>query len=152
MVWGAISLNGMFDLVVVNGRMNAQKYIDTILETAVKPYIEVTPDAVFQQDNAPVHTANKCKDWLKANGIQVLDWPPQSPDLSLIENLWNILKEEVGDLNNVNRNNMEQLIQIVTDAWQRIRTTRPNLMATLYGSMRRRMHQCRVKRGGATKY
>ena len=36
----------------------------------------------FMQDNAPIHTANKVKDWFEAKRIKVLDWPPYSPDLS----------------------------------------------------------------------
>ena len=35
------------------------------------------------------------RNWLSENNIQFLQWPPSSADLSPIENVWQILKNEV---------------------------------------------------------
>ena len=35
------------------------------------------------------------KEWAAENGVELLDWPPYSPDLNPIENLWHILKAEI---------------------------------------------------------
>lgn len=45
---------------------------------------------IFQQDNAPAHTAGSSKDVLESrmSGRWIMDWPPCSPDLSWIENVW----------------------------------------------------------------
>ena len=45
---------------------------------------------VFQQDGAPAHTAKVSKAALeeKMEGRWLKDWPPSSPDLSWIENVW----------------------------------------------------------------
>ena len=40
------------------------------------------------QDNASIHTAHKVKAWFKELCIPVADWPPFSPDLNPIEQLW----------------------------------------------------------------
>ncbi len=38
-------------------------------------------DFIFQQDLAPAHTAKSTKSWLNDHGVDVLDWPANSPDL-----------------------------------------------------------------------
>ena len=37
-----------------------------------------TNNAIFQQDNAAIHTSKFMKDWLKTKNIEVLDWPTKS--------------------------------------------------------------------------
>jgi transposase len=61
---------------------------------SAKSYLEVLedqlptcwePGLIFMQDNASIHTAKVVKKWFKDIGIPLLDWPPYSPDLNLIE-------------------------------------------------------------------
>jgi transposase len=50
---------------------------------------------IFMQDNAPVHKAHIVMDWFKTQDIEILEWPPHSPDLNPIEHAWKRLKEEL---------------------------------------------------------
>ncbi len=49
-------------------------------------------DFIFQQDLAPAHTG---KSWLNDHGVDVLDWPANSPGLNPIENLESIVKSKM---------------------------------------------------------
>lgn len=44
-------------------------------------------NAIFQQDNAPVHTAYIVRNALNELECEIMEWPPYSPDLDPIENL-----------------------------------------------------------------
>ncbi|GBB93200.1 hypothetical protein RclHR1_02130013 [Rhizophagus clarus] len=48
-----------------------------------------TNDIIFQQDNDLKHIATCIKQWFEDNKIEVLSWPPQSPNLNPIKHHWN---------------------------------------------------------------
>jgi hypothetical protein len=155
MVWGCMAANGVGRLTVCDGIVNAIKYMD-ILETKMVPSARslfniqppsTLPDFTFQQDNAPCHTANRVKAWFNEHGVDVMDWPGNSPDLNPIENLWQRLKILVAK---EKPSNKTKLIEAIIKSWFHIITAQE--LAKLVESMPRRCRAVIKSKGYATKY
>jgi hypothetical protein len=150
MFWGAISGDGPIAMVPIEGTMNAVKYVQT-LETHLVPFLEnqpLTQQFVLQQDNAPCHTAKRTLDWLKENAVDVLEeWPPYSPDLNVIENMWSYLKRK---LRRESFSSEELLRTRALEIWNTAETK--NLCARLAASMITRIAKCIHNKGGYIKY
>ena len=74
MMWGCFSGKGLGPLVKVDGKMNRHDYIQ-ILDSYLLPLIDNDFNGqgyLFQDDNAPVHTAKDVKNWIKMKGIKIL--------------------------------------------------------------------------------
>jgi transposase len=149
MVWAGISYEARTPLVIINGNLNSQRYIEEILEPTVMPFLEEHPEIrFFQQDNARPHSARVTKTFLSDNEISVLDWPPYSPDFSPIEHLWDQLKSAIARRRPrpVNR---QELITAAIEEWENLPQQR---IQTLFNSMRRRCTACVDANGGHTRY
>ncbi len=86
MVWGCISAYIMGTLHVLEGTMNAERYIK-VLEQHMLP----SRRCLFQgRPCAAITTA-----WLRSRRVWVLNWPACSPDLSPIENIWHVMKQKI---------------------------------------------------------
>ena len=161
-VWGAMSFRGLSDLhVVPRGQtVTASYYQDNILETALKSALSRTrengpptralhPDmskVIFQQDGAPVHTAGTSQQWCEEHLSDFWRkevWPPNSPDLSPIENLWAIVQNKMDEMPAAT--SRDGLVDSLKLAWRKIpRETLDNLIS----GMPERMQACVKERGG----
>ena len=149
MVWGAISSNGAAYIVRLKGKITALSY-QRMLEDIIfhKNNHNLPADFVFQQDNAPVHVAGSSKDFFKNRKIPLLEWPPYSPDLNIIENLWGIISKRVY------RDGKEyltpdELWESVSEEFIAIST---ETIQKLYKSIPKRLVSCLEMKGKRTKY
>ena len=96
MVWGMIFANGNIWLEWLKGRQNSESYKQLLDEKAL-PRIrrEMGKDFVPQQDNCSIHVSKLMKEWMAKVNMTTLEWPARSPDLNLIENVWEMLAQLV---------------------------------------------------------
>jgi len=99
MVWACFASNIQGPLVPFHSKSNAKTYIDA-LEQNLVPFIgnlpeDIQNEAIFQQDNASIHTAGITKEWFSNHNIKVMEWPPNSPDMNPIEHVWRALKAKL---------------------------------------------------------
>jgi hypothetical protein len=153
-VWSCYCGNEMGPLVIIpkGGRMNQHRYIETCKKYFVPFYRRMKrkygKDVVIQEDNAPWHTAKSVQKFWKDLKIPRLSWPPQSPDLSPIENLWAYIKRLISK--------DRHKIKCINDMELALHGLWPNIdgkfLTKLNASMPQRLEACLKNKGGVTKY
>jgi len=150
-VWGCMGWNGVGHLAEVEGRMDADQYV-FILEDHMLPSLgesEISEEEmIFQQDNDPKHTSKKAKKWMENHKITLLDWPAQSPDISLIECQWVHMKRELAKYPTAPKGVWE-IWERAVEVWDNIP---PEVCQNLIESMPRRLAAVIKVKGGHTKY
>jgi hypothetical protein len=119
----------------------------------------VTRNSRFQHDNSPLFRSRLMMSWLlewcENRRAEVIDWPPYSPDLNPIENLWAILKtricERYPELSYMPKTEeaKQRLIEAAIELWEEIE---PEVLQNLIHSMKHRMEAVIRARGWYTKY
>jgi transposase len=95
MFWGCISSLGRGSLVVIDGNMNEKKYMKVLREELLPEATAAYDNGIsvkVMHDNAPCHKSNSIKAYINNSGVEFLVWPPYSPDLNPIENVWAWIK------------------------------------------------------------
>jgi transposase len=150
MFWGALCGNGPVALCQINGTMTSKKYVDT-LDQYLVPFLDGQPLSktyVFQHDNAPSHKAYSTQAFLLNNVIEMLpSWPPYSPDLNVIENMWAYLKQVIRRESVNTKGHLAQRVQAIWCS-EEVKA----LCHRLVASMPRRIDQCIANKGGYVKY
>jgi transposase len=153
MVWGVISHKGVGPLVRIDSieegeaTLNGERYLTILQRYLLRNYPTLKEQKlVFQQDNAPSHRYNRVASWIEEKEIEKLVWPPQSPDMSLIESVWNDMKFR---LRGKVFTNKDQLWKALKREWRLIS---PSFIKDLYEGMPRRIGALLEAEGRHTKY
>jgi len=172
-VYAGISPCGMTALHVVAGTSKAKTYhmtkagkpaknitrseyqevlMNTLLPEGTKLFnLKGVKDWYLQQDNDPSHgvVGTVLQDWNQshASNVQLLpNWPPSSPDLNIIENVWAWVQQKV---NRLGCKDFEAFKQAVVDT---IAAVPEDMILNLFSSLKARMKAVVEKDGGYTKY
>jgi hypothetical protein len=159
MIWGMIGASINRSEVVIMDRdpesrrngVSALSYLWTLEEHLMPLY----NGQVFQQDNAPIHTAQMVKQWFEEHGILwCQSWPSYSPDLNPIEHVWTLMKRLIYDkepfIMKLSRSRqLEVLLREIPRAWVEIQS---EVIDSLVSSMKQRVQAVIDAQGWYTHY
>ena len=101
-VWGCFMDTELGPLVILpkGAKMNQTRYTEEVLKPHFVPFYlrmrrKYGTEVVMQEDGARYHFAKIPTAYKDLYKVKRLSWPPQSPDLSPIENLWKQLKDAI---------------------------------------------------------
>lgn len=147
-VWGAIGVGFKSHLVILPQhntegeafRLTADSYVRRCLSTVAKQLI--TGNRVFQHDGARPHIASQVGLYLERKEIKVLKhWPPYSPDLNPIEELWSLMNARVADEHPTTQQELEACAAKV---WNRFAQNELDRFAS---SFEAKLLKCRAEHG-----
>lgn len=103
--WAMVGWNYKSELIFynvpgnTNGKMTQQVYVDDILGLYVRPCLEAGEQFILEEDNDSGHGGrtnnNRVQRWKQEHGLRSYYNCPKSPDLSIIENCWQAVKQHL---------------------------------------------------------
>ena len=140
MLWGFNAHNGRKWFQKVSGTINSIKFLQ-ILEKSL--LAEMSWRKKLQQDNALADNSIFSNTWFSENGLQIFgNWPQNSPDSNIIENVWSLLRKRVFQRHT---KNIEEFSEFCQEEFERISLEN---IQNLYSSIPERLNkvvQCNGK-------
>ena len=146
-VWGGIIGRVKTTLIVVQGNLKAQGFINQILQAETVPFLQRHEPAILMHGNARPHFARICRQLLNRNNANVLPWPAMSPDMNPIEHIWDYLGRKFRARGNVHK--LRDLENALIPEWNNIHNA---VIRRYVRSMRGCLTACINIRGGHTRY
>lgn len=158
MAWAVIGYNYKSPLYFVlyegEGKgFTQQKYAEQILQGPLKELFNQPGDFFCVEDNSKVHgkldtRRNKglCNAVRIECHINSIDWPPSSPDLNPIENIWRVLKQRLRNRRPHGGWTLSDLKDAMIDIWEKEISIK--LINKYIDTMLQRITMVRLRKGG----
>lgn len=138
MVWLYCMSNGLLGFKFVNGSLKSKDYKEFLSESLIRiANANIGPKFLIQQDNAPVHRSKLIQNFVSEHNIKVIQWPPRSPDLNIVENIWKMLSDHIYVGNQFS--NISELRVTITNSIHYFNETRRADIISLYEKFRHRL-------------
>ena len=148
-VWACFSAAGRGAIAIFKENCNAKMMKEILVKHLFKAadrLFDPTKQWFLLHDNGSNHNNALVKEWLDSKSVRCIDFPPYSPDLNPIENLWAALAREV---EKTPCSTQDELIACVKAVWL---SESKSLMERLIASMPRRIQAVLDANGAHTKY
>jgi len=158
MAWAVIGWNYKSPLYFVSyegeGKgFTQEKYAEQILRGPLMDIFKQPGDYFCVEDNSSVHgKSDSKKNKGLCNAVRLechiysIDWPPCSPDLNPIENIWRVLKQRLRNRKPHGGWTLLDLKQAMVDIWEKEISI--NLINSYIDTMPERIAKVRVRKGG----
>ena len=144
--WGAFSSNGKCIPHFFKENMTNSLY-EEILEDYLPEFKRICKGGVkILMDNHPVHKSMNSLLFYKEHKIKVIDFPPYSPNLNPIENIWGKIKKEIM------KKEYQTLSVMTKDIWKEWDNITESQLRNYSASMNDRMKSWLQLKGSITKY
>ena len=146
-IWGGISTRGATPVKVFRQNFNSEHYCNVLNEVLFQTAETLYPDGwKLQEDNSSIHKSKLSCAFKETHRVRCIDWPPNSPDLNPIENLWGVLKHRI--MVNAPKT-IEEVENMIYSHWE---TFEPEFLSKLTNSMRKRCNLVIASEGKKINY
>lgn len=114
-LFGVVSFNGSNTIYSVSTNLTGKQ----VTQLMQKKIADGIGNRIVLLDNASIHS--NCMKYLTEHGNAVLDFPPKSNDINIIENVWAELQKILNrKLRNFTVSTKQQLLELINESWKEV--------------------------------
>lgn len=140
-VFAAIGIGFRFILVGIDGRLTSDRYQQEVLRPLFQALgRQRLTNIRLVQDGAPCHRSASTMEWLSRRNVEVVpEWPPRSPFLNPVENLWAMMMRDLSLHPDAGTEDRDRFGEMISEVFFAVPQDQVDALA---GSYTRRLEDC----------